>query len=71
MRNKIPKLAADRGMTTREFLIELMERHRYQRDAAHEIGVSQPTLSQWLIREKILRSYTPLAQTEEKKHTSN
>ena len=57
MRNKIPQIAAARGKTTREFLIDLMSRHTLQRDAAREIGVSQPTLSQWLMREKIQRGY--------------
>lgn len=63
MRKKIPQLAAENGKTVHQFLSDLMSAHTFQQDAARAIGVSQPTLSQWLSREKIRRVYTP-SQTE-------
>jgi predicted transcriptional regulator len=48
--SKMKEIEQEHGKSLRTVLLELFERHGNQRDVAKELGVSQGTISMWLIR---------------------
>jgi transcriptional regulator with PAS, ATPase and Fis domain len=55
------------GKPIREILIEVYPRYSNQADVAKALGISQPTLSQWLVRLelKVKTILVPSAVTEQ------
>lgn len=61
--SKMHKIESVRGRAMREILAELYQQHDSQSAIAAELGISQPTLSLWLVKLG-LREKTVLVERE-------
>jgi len=53
MASKIPKIEKKYGMPLKRVILSLYEKHGNIYKVAHELGVTQSTVSLWAIREQL------------------
>jgi len=50
MSNKMDKVQQERGKPLKELIVEYWEKHGSQQGVADELGVTQGTISLWMLR---------------------